>query len=284
MVPNKLSINFFFFNVSVLILVSHHFIAVEGRVTNTKQIILHHSYKKLTRWLLLSWFHGENLESPIAVKARIPAHIYLPLKWVLRVSHSSACELTVPTHLRWGLPCSSNGKESACNLGVPGLIPGLGRSSGEGNGNSLQVFLPGEPHGQRSLAGYSPWDRRGSETTERLTLPYTWEGGSHRVNCVWLTDGSPWWISSDPAIQSDSQVTSLSLQVLPTFPYLVSQTLSWECLWQIQKARVSQIGRQSPVTDSDFAPRCGPCFLSCATEMAAPCPWNLPLPRHTLIL
>ena len=36
------------------------------------------------------------------------------------------------------LLCSSDGKESACNAGDPGLIPGLGRSSGEGNGNPLQ--------------------------------------------------------------------------------------------------------------------------------------------------
>ena len=31
-------------------------------------------------------------------------------------------------------------------------------------------FLPGESHGQRSLAGYSPWGCRESDTTERLTL------------------------------------------------------------------------------------------------------------------
>ena len=31
------------------------------------------------------------------------------------------------------------------------------------------VFLPGEIHGQRSLAGYSPWDHKESDTTERLT-------------------------------------------------------------------------------------------------------------------
>ena len=37
-----------------------------------------------------------------------------------------------------GLPCSSNGKESACNTGDPGSIPGSGRSSVEGNGNPLQ--------------------------------------------------------------------------------------------------------------------------------------------------
>ena len=37
-----------------------------------------------------------------------------------------------------GFPGGSDGKESACNAGDPGLIPGLGRSPGEGNGNSLQ--------------------------------------------------------------------------------------------------------------------------------------------------
>ena len=37
-----------------------------------------------------------------------------------------------------GLPCSSYGKESACNAGALGLIPRSGRSAGEENGNSLQ--------------------------------------------------------------------------------------------------------------------------------------------------
>ena len=37
-----------------------------------------------------------------------------------------------------GFPGGSDGKESACSAGEPGSIPGLGRSSGEGNGNSLQ--------------------------------------------------------------------------------------------------------------------------------------------------
>ena len=36
------------------------------------------------------------------------------------------------------LPCSSDGKESACNVGDLGLIPGSGRSPGELNGNPLQ--------------------------------------------------------------------------------------------------------------------------------------------------
>ena len=49
-------------------------------------------------------------------------------------------------------PGGSDGKESACNEGDPGSIPRSGRSPGEGNGNPL-LFLPGESHGQRSLAG-----------------------------------------------------------------------------------------------------------------------------------
>ena len=64
--------------------------------------------------------------------------------------------------------CGSGGKESSHNAGDPGSIPGLGRSPGEGNGNPLQLFLPGEFHGRRSLTGYSGVAE--SDTTERLTL------------------------------------------------------------------------------------------------------------------
>ena len=39
-----------------------------------------------------------------------------------------------------GFPGGSVSKETTCNAGDPGLIPGLGRSLGEGNGNPLQYF------------------------------------------------------------------------------------------------------------------------------------------------
>ena len=42
-------------------------------------------------------------------------------------------------------PGSLVGKESACSAGEPGLIPGLGRSLGEGNGNPLQYFCLENP-------------------------------------------------------------------------------------------------------------------------------------------
>ena len=47
-----------------------------------------------------------------------------------------------------GFPCSSDGKASACNAGDLGLIPVLGRSSGEGNGNPLQYSCLENPMDQ----------------------------------------------------------------------------------------------------------------------------------------
>ena len=65
-----------------------------------------------------------------------------------------------------------DGKESACNAGDLGSIPGSVRSPGEGNGNPIPVFLPGKSHGWRSLASYSPWGRREWDTTERLRYTF----------------------------------------------------------------------------------------------------------------
>ena len=42
-------------------------------------------------------------------------------------------------------PSGSDGQQSACNVGDPGLIPGSGRSPGEGNGNPLQYSCLGNP-------------------------------------------------------------------------------------------------------------------------------------------
>ena len=107
-----------------------------------------------------------------------------------------------------GFPGGSAGKESTCNAGDPGSIPGLGRSPGEGISYPLQyswsslvvqmvknplqcgipgfdscigkipwrrawqpcpMFLPGESHAQRSPVGSSPQGHKESDTTERLS-------------------------------------------------------------------------------------------------------------------
>ena len=63
-------------------------------------------------------------------------------------------------------PGGSDSKVSVCNEGDLGLIPGLGRSPGEGHGNPLQYSCLENPHGQMSLAGYSPWGHTESGTSE----------------------------------------------------------------------------------------------------------------------
>ena len=65
-----------------------------------------------------------------------------------------------------GFPGGSDSKESACETGDLGLIPGLGRSPGEGNG--YHSSLAWRIHGQMSLVGCSPLSCKESDTTELL--------------------------------------------------------------------------------------------------------------------
>ena len=60
----------------------------------------------------------------------------------------------------------TNAPASAGNRRDVGSIPGSGRSPGEGNDNPLQYSCLENPHGQRSLAGYSPWGCKESDMTE----------------------------------------------------------------------------------------------------------------------
>ena len=50
-----------------------------------------------------------------------------------------------------------------------GSIPGSGRSPRGGHGNPLQYSCLENPHGQRSLEDYSPWDHKESDMTEQLS-------------------------------------------------------------------------------------------------------------------
>ena len=61
-------------------------------------------------------------------------------------------------YVQGGFPGGSDGKESVCSAGDPGSLPGLGQLT--------PVFLPGETHGQKSLASHSPWGLKMSNTAE----------------------------------------------------------------------------------------------------------------------
>ena len=64
----------------------------------------------------------------------------------------------------------SDGEESACNAGDLGFITGLRKYPGGGHGNPLQYPCLENPHGQRSLAGYTFYGGcKESDTTERLS-------------------------------------------------------------------------------------------------------------------
>ena len=60
-------------------------------------------------------------------------------------------------------------RASAYNAGDPGFIPGLGRSSGEGNGKPLQYpYLENPVDGGATDGCYSPWGHKESDMTEPL--------------------------------------------------------------------------------------------------------------------
>ena len=67
------------------------------------------------------------------------------------------------------------GKDSSCSMGNLGSIPGLGRSPGGGDGNTFQCSCLENPHGQRSLAGYSPWVHKELDLIEQLSTAHSTE-------------------------------------------------------------------------------------------------------------
>ena len=72
----------------------------------------------------------------------------------------------------YGLRQGLSGKESACNAGDTGdvgSVPGQ-EDPLAGAWQPIPVFLPGESHGQQSLAGYSSWSHKKSDTTEVIGI------------------------------------------------------------------------------------------------------------------
>ena len=82
-----------------------------------------------------------------------------------------------------GFPCGSGGRESACNVGDLGLIPGLGRSPWRRERLPTPVFWPGEFHGL-----YSPWGCRVAQDWATFTshlIARGFPGGSEVKASAW---------------------------------------------------------------------------------------------------
>ena len=94
--------------------------------------------------------------------------------------HILSSLLTHPMYILWSfLPGGSDSKESTHDARDSSLSPGLGRSLSRKwqlkiplsrKWQPTLVFLPGEFHGQRRLASYSPWGCKELDTTEQLTF------------------------------------------------------------------------------------------------------------------
>ena len=104
-----------------------------------------------------------------------------------------------------GLPDGTSSEETACQHRRHkrlGFGPWVGKIPWRRAWQPTPVSLPGEFHGQRSLAGYSPWGRNESDTTEALMHPcffllYTmiyWENGNIWYTQVnWMNSGASIW-------------------------------------------------------------------------------------------
>ena len=86
-----------------------------------------------------------------------PAMQETPLQFLSRLPYLSAGEGIGYTAVFLGFPCGSAGKESARDAGDLGLIPGLGRSSGEEKGYPLQ-------YSGLENSMYSPWNGKESDS------------------------------------------------------------------------------------------------------------------------
>ena len=133
------------------------------------------------------------------------------------------------------------------------LIPRSGRSPGKRNGNpflsetAIPIFLPVEYHGQRSLAGYSPWGCTESDTTGQ---PSSSSGTQASVapNESYVSGAMPLW----PALtkRRPKNVTCVKIwqmTVQRVFPYSTivgNPEKTWTSLFEGEKTHRKRFSRQ----------------------------------------
>ena len=88
-----------------------------------------------------------------------------------------------------GFPGGSDDKESACNAGDLGLIPGSGRSPGEGHGNPLQYSCLENPMDRRAWWAIIQGVSKSQTQLKWLTLPHTFTCAYIFFSFVYFADG-----------------------------------------------------------------------------------------------
>ena len=81
-----------------------------------------------------------------------------------------------PLQYSWASLVAQLVKNSPAMRERPWFDPWIGKIPWRWKWQLRPVFLPGKFRGQRSLVGYSPWSHKESDTTERLTLYFIWQG------------------------------------------------------------------------------------------------------------
>ena len=134
------------------------------------------------------------------------------MHFIVKFCHFSRSYLGL---LRW-LSC----KESSCRFRTCSLDPWVGKIPWRRKWQPSLVFLPGESRGQGSLAGYSPWGRKGLDTTEWLS--------THAWPQVLVGEGGH---------------TSLHLDLLHLSFFL--HPPCWAQSWEVNRWAVSLLSRKS---------------------------------------
>ena len=131
-------------------------------------------------------------------KGTIPMGNGLEAKWGVTFLWCLACGpglcfpvlLSILLLASISFPGGSEDKVSACNAQGPGSIPGLERFPWRRKWQPTPIFLPGESHGQRSLAGYSPQGHRvGHDWATSLSLSLLLR---YIYLCYILSQFNPW--------------------------------------------------------------------------------------------
>ena len=104
---------------------------------------------------------------------------------------------------RNGFPGGSDDKRVCLQCGRPGFNPWVGQILWRRKLLPTPVFLPGESHGEMSLAGYSPQGRKELDTTERITLSLS-KGQRNVAWVLWLCQWSPTLLATRTSFMEDN--------------------------------------------------------------------------------
>ena len=130
-----------------------------------------------------------------------------------------------------GFPGGATIKESASQCRRYGFDPWVRKIPWRREWQPTPVFLPGELHGQRSLAGYSPWGRKESDTTESVALSLSLTGA--RVSLVAQT------AKNMPAMQETWVQCLGSEEALEKGMATHSSILAWRIPWTEEAGRLN---------------------------------------------